>query len=261
MKHALRQSEEELRGKDLASRERIEELLVTVRQESATDSSRCVNNRPPQGSDTTTDAGRFRGGTSLDALFSLTDGRKGSNVENGGSIGLSSAVAAATERSREMFPLESAAVKGEFSGSRDYEEGERGEEEEAAGGAVVGQTSPQRKGQAFSKRERTPSTQGPTEKRRTSPVTETAEIQATTPKTKALAGTGSPVAPTQIPRPRVSRNKKPPAVISPALVELFRAPLLAARHLDPPIAGIAAAAVASGGRRRVQATAGAPITG
>lgn len=35
MKHALRQGEHELRGKQLASRERIEELLVTVRQESA----------------------------------------------------------------------------------------------------------------------------------------------------------------------------------------------------------------------------------
>ncbi|CAM9848209.1 unnamed protein product [Sphacelaria rigidula] len=35
VKHALRQGEHELRGKQLASRERIEELLVTVRQESA----------------------------------------------------------------------------------------------------------------------------------------------------------------------------------------------------------------------------------
>lgn len=35
MKHALRQGQEELRGKDLATRERIEELLATVRRESA----------------------------------------------------------------------------------------------------------------------------------------------------------------------------------------------------------------------------------
>lgn len=35
MIHALRQSEEELRGKDLASREKIEELLANVRRESA----------------------------------------------------------------------------------------------------------------------------------------------------------------------------------------------------------------------------------
>ena len=35
VKHALRQGEEELRGKDLATREQIEELLVTVRRESS----------------------------------------------------------------------------------------------------------------------------------------------------------------------------------------------------------------------------------
>lgn len=35
MKHALRQGEEDLRGKDLATRERIEELLATVRRESS----------------------------------------------------------------------------------------------------------------------------------------------------------------------------------------------------------------------------------
>lgn len=35
MKHVLRQSEEELKGKELASRERIENLVATVRLESA----------------------------------------------------------------------------------------------------------------------------------------------------------------------------------------------------------------------------------
>ena len=35
MKHALRQGEEELRGKELATSERIEELLATVRRQSS----------------------------------------------------------------------------------------------------------------------------------------------------------------------------------------------------------------------------------
>lgn len=35
VKHALRESERELRGKELAPRERIEELLAAVRRETA----------------------------------------------------------------------------------------------------------------------------------------------------------------------------------------------------------------------------------
>eukprot|EP00903_Cladosiphon_okamuranus_P008368 g8046.t1 len=77
VKHALRLGEEELQGKDLASREKIEELLVTVRQQSAAD-SRCASllQRRVSTSDD------FPQGTTLDAAFSLT-GAARSDAEDG----------------------------------------------------------------------------------------------------------------------------------------------------------------------------------
>ncbi|CAM9571414.1 unnamed protein product, partial [Scytosiphon promiscuus] len=206
VKHALRQGKEELRGKDLASRERIKELLITVRQESAAD-SRCVDGPPPQGSGTI-DADRFRRGTSLDAFFSLTDNRGASDVEIGCSINPARCVvsplnadAAATGRERVVLPLEGTMSEDSGSGRGSGERRKQGEDRDPVRGAGIDETL-----------------------RQDSYVSE-------------ATGAPTPRGPAPLPRPRLPRKRKP-SVIPPEMVHLFRAPLLVPRHLDPPIAGI-----------------------
>ncbi|CAM9348328.1 unnamed protein product [Ectocarpus sp. 12 AP-2014] len=226
VKHALRQGEEELRGKDLASRERIEELLATVRQESAaTAASRSATDPPPpqHGSDTI-DPDRFPHGTSLDDFFSLKDGP--AEIEP-------PLAAAATGRPRLMLPL---------SGSQSFPHVEVKHDEGKGGAGTSGETPPKQAGREI--------TRGPS----------TGTSAAVSDEVSTTSGEGPPGAARHA-QPRLPRKKKNSTAVPPELAALFRAPLLVPRHLAPPIAGIAAAAVAAGGLRRAKPGAGARIVG
>lgn len=226
VKHALRQGEEELRGKDLASRERIEELLATVRQESAaTAASRSATDPPPpqHGSDAI-DSDRFPHGTSLDDFFSLKDGS--AEIEP-------PLAAAATGRPRLMIPL---------SGSQSFPHAEGKPDEGKGGAGISGEAPPEQAGREI--------TRGPS----------TGRSAAVSDEVSTTSGEGSPGAARHA-RPRLLQKKKNSTAVPPELAALFRAPLLVPRHLEPPIAGIAAAAVAAGGSRRVKPGAGTRIVG
>ncbi|CAM9541704.1 unnamed protein product [Ectocarpus fasciculatus] len=229
VQHALRQGEEELRGKDLASRERIEELLATVRQESAADSRSATDPPPPQHGSDATDPDRFPRGTSLDAFFSLKDER--------GEIEPSSLAAAATGRPRLTLPL---------SGSQSLPHAEAKHDEGEGGAGISGEIPPAQAGQD--------TTRGPSTGR-SAAVSD--EISTT-----SCEGAGGPPGAARHARPRLPRKKKGSiTAVPPEVAALFRAPLLVPRHLEPPIAGIAAAAVAAGGSRRVKPGAGTRIVG
>lgn len=231
VKHALRQSEEELRGKDLASREIIEELLVTARQQSAAD-SRCAG--LPQRREDTVNSDGFPQGTTLDALFSLTSGAR-SNAEDGDAD-----IPSGTSDSS----LSNGAIA-ESSPSLSSSAKQREGMNAAGNGCGLPQ---QADGSMFGSKEPLARGSRSTEKARPSSWKETA---ATETATSATSGAEGP-SPAPRPRTRLPRKKQPSSVVPPELTALFRAPLLVPRHLDPPVAGIAAAAVAAGGASRTK---------
>lgn len=226
VKHALRQGEEELRGKDLANRERIEELLAIVRQESATcaDSRSATDPPPPQHGSDAIDPDRFPHGTSLDDFFSLKGGR--AEIEP-------PLAAAATGRPRLMLPSSN-------SQSLPHVEAKHDEGKAAAG--ISGETPPEQAGQEITRR------------------SSTGRSVARSDEISTASGEDPPGAARHA-RPRLPRKKNNSSAVPPELAALFRAPLLVPRHLKPPIAGIAAAAVAAGGSRRVKPGAGTRIVG
>lgn len=251
VRHALRQSEEELRGKDLASREKIEELLVTVRQSAATTENRRAITPERRRKDDAVYPGQFPQGASLDAFFSLTgdeDGARGGVDED----------SSATPSAKVDSPLADAAAALEMVPSRGNildgtlgrTDGEttRGEQLDAAGGG--GETPQQQHaGRNFKLDMRS------AERERAPPRTMTEQDE---PATSTTAGAGGSSSASPVPGPKLIRKKKPTTIgISPELSALFHTPLLVPRHLDPPIAGSAAAAVmAGGGARRVKQGAG-----
>lgn len=234
MKHALRQGEQDLRGKDLASREKIEELLVTVRQQSAAD-SRCASLL--QLRDDTASSEEFPKGATLDAVFSLT-GAVSSDAGDGNADILPSGKAASS--------ASKATAADSSSPSSSPCSAKRGEATNAvetarklpqqADGNMLGSKAPLAKGSRSAERAR------PSRLKKT----ETAETATST-----TAGAEGPSSAPR-PRPRLPRKRQPSSGVPPELAALFRAPLLVPRHLDPPVAGIAAAAVAAGGVSRVK---------
>eukprot|EP00752_Nemacystus_decipiens_P012095 g10722.t1 len=230
VKHALRQGKEELRGKGLASQDKIEELLVTVRQQSAAD-SKCASHR--QQRDDTVGSEDFPKGATLDAVFSLA-GTASSNAQDGevnilsGTSEPSASINDATATADDSSPSPPCSKN-------------RRETMEAAGterkqSQQADKEAPLADGSRSADRARPP-------RRKATETTKTAS------STTAAAEGPSPA---PRPRPRLPRKKEPASsVVPPELTSLFRAPLLVPRHLDPPVAGIAAAAVAAGGASRV----------
>lgn len=240
MKHALRQGEEELRGKDLASREKIEELLVTVRQQSAAD-SRCADLL--QRRDGAVGSEGFPKGATLDAVFSLTGA--GSTDVDGDTADIPSGRKADSSASKAGTADSSSPSS--CPSSSPPSSAKRGEAVSAEGTArklpqqVIGNM-------LGSKALLAATGSKSAERARSSRRKETAAAEPATSTTPGAEGPG----PAPRPRPRLIRKKKPSSVVPPELTALFRAPLLVPRHLDPPVAGIAAAAVASGGASRIK---------
>lgn len=230
VKHALRQGKEELRGKDLASHEKIEELLATVRQESAS-GSRCATSPSKQREDTI-GSEHFTEVASLGALFSLADvanlGAEGDNNDSlSGRVGSSNADANDSVTTVASIATERTTRKG----GSDKKRTERMNSEEARVEPTL------------------PADQNPFEDSRKGRASSGRETDGANTATAA----GAPVlSPPPRPRPRLPRKKKSGDVVPPELAALFRAPLLDPGHLKPPVAGIAAAAVAAGGTRRTK---------
>lgn len=259
VRHALRQSEEELRDKDLVSRERIEELLLAVRQESAAASdNRGATSPERRGKDDELDQDRFPKGASLDAFFSLTGDEDGARNEVNQDGSADSSLKADVSRiadaaaDLEMVPVSCTAL--ESSRGKIARETKQVEDVDAAGGA--GEMPQQRTDRNFLGNTRTSSARRSTERERASLRTKTEQAEPAK-STTARAGGSSPA---PVPRPKRLRKKKPATVAAPELAALFRTPLLV-RHLDPPIAGSAAAAVMAGGARRVKPGAGDAVVG
>ncbi len=242
MKHALRQGKEELRGKDLASHEQIEELLATVRQESSS-GSRCITSPSKQREDTIKSE-HFTEVTRLGALCSLADGANlGAEGDNNNS--LSGRVVSSNAENSEAAPSLAnfsgrgiASERTTRSGSSDTKRAEYVNSEEAQGEQAL---------QADQ-----------------NPFADSEEERALSRReadgTNAATAAGAPVlSATPRPRPRLPRKKKPSDVVPPQLAALFRAPLLDPGHLQPPVAGIAAAAVAAGGTRRTKPGKGSAV--
>ncbi|CAN0526181.1 unnamed protein product [Ectocarpus sp. 8 AP-2014] len=129
-----------------------------------------------------------------------------------------------------------------LSGSQRFPHAEAKHDEGKGGAGTSGETPPEQAGREI--------TRGPS----------TGRSAAASDEVSTTSGEGPPGAARHA-RPRLPRKKKNSTAVPPELAALFRAPLLVPRHLEPPIAGIAAAAVAAGGSRRVKPGAGARIVG
>lgn len=233
MKHALRQGEEELRGKDLASREKIEELLVVVRQQSAAD-SRCA--RLLQRRDDTATSDDFPLGATLDTAFSLTGAARSDTEECRANIPSGKADSAVSNGAATFnSPSSPSSPSAKRGGPMDAAETAHKQPQHADENMLMS-TAPSAKGSKSAESARLSSRK----------ETEPAETATSTTADAEVPG------PVPRPRPRLPRKKQPSSVVHPELTALFRAPLLVPRHLDPPVAGIAAAAVASGGASRVR---------
>lgn len=244
VRHALRQSEDELRGKDLASRERIEELLVTVRREPAATIDNCCATSPERRREDVVDPDDFPHGASLNAFFSLTGDEDGARSDIGEDSSADSSV---------KVDLSLGATLASSRG-RNSTQAQRGKHVDAEGRG--GKTPQQHAGGGLLGNKRTPSARKSAERDRVSPRTKQTE-----PAMSTTAGAGSSSS-APVPRPKLLRKKKPATIVPPDLAALFRAPLLVPRHLDPPIAGSAAAAVmAAGGARRVKPGQAMPSSG
>lgn len=236
VKHALRQGEEELRGKDLASREKIEELLATVHQHSAADSTRAAQ---LQRRGDTVNSADFPQGTTLDELFSLTGAAK-SDVEDGNAD-----IPSGTSESS-VFKTATAETSSSENRGGSMNPAETGRDlSQQAEGSMLGSKTPLARGSRSTDRVR------PSRRKETVEATETAISTA--------PGAEHPSSAPR-PRPRLPRKQQPSSAVPPELTALFRAPLLVPRHLDPPVAGIAAAAVAAGGAIRTKTGTGVVLS-
>lgn len=208
----------------LASRERIEELLVAVRQ--CTNSS-CADLMRRRDDTVSTDS--FSQGKTLDAPFPFTGAARRSDTED---------CNADTSSGKSDSSLSNAATAESSSSAK------RGESTNEAG---IGRELPQQAdGNVLGSKEALAGGS----RDRTRPSTRK-ETKATETATSTTASTEGPSTAPR-PRPRLPRKKQPSSVVPPELAALFRTPLLVPRHLDPPVAGIAAAAVAAGGTSRIK---------
>lgn len=226
-----------------------------MRQESAaTPDNRLAISPERRRKDDAVDKNQFPQGTNLDAFFSLTgddDGARAGRVDEDSSaapsakkVNLPVADAAAAP---EMVPLTGHILDGTL--GRGGGETKRGEHVDAVGGPqqqhagrkIIGDTRASSPGRSA-------------ETERAPPRTKAEQDEPATPTTAGTRGSSSA---SPVPGPKILRKKKPATVISPELAALFHTPLLIPRHLDPPIAGSAAAAVmAGGGARRLKPVAG-----